>query len=103
MIDISSGQKLTINFDITFPHVGCSRKVSDLLHLSSIYEFFFPTELSLDATDISGEQHINIEHNIYKRRLDNKGDPIELPQKDNSKKLNFNKFKYFKFKIFLKL
>ena len=27
MIDISaSGKKLTINFDITFPHVGCSRK-----------------------------------------------------------------------------
>ncbi|KAI2801774.1 Endoplasmic reticulum-Golgi intermediate compartment protein 3 [Blomia tropicalis] len=65
IIDISSGKKLTINFDITFPHVGC-------------------TQLSLDATDVSGEQHINIEHNIFKRRLDDNGDPIELPKKDNS-------------------
>ena len=25
IIDISSGKKLNINFNITFPHVGCSR------------------------------------------------------------------------------
>lgn len=31
MIDISSGQKLRISFDITFPHVGCSRKHSSMM------------------------------------------------------------------------
>lgn len=45
----------------------------------------FSADLSLDATDISGEQHINIAHNIFKRRLDDHGSPIEQPKKDNSK------------------
>jgi hypothetical protein len=38
--------------------------------------------LSIDAIDVSGEQHINIEHNIYKRRLNLKGEPIEKPEKE---------------------
>ena len=32
--------------------------------------------------DTSGEQHLQIEHNIYKRRLDLEGKPIEDPQKE---------------------
>ncbi|PNF20099.1 Endoplasmic reticulum-Golgi intermediate compartment protein 3 [Cryptotermes secundus] len=32
--------------------------------------------------DTSGEQHLQIEHNIYKRRLDLDGKPIEEPQKE---------------------
>ena len=32
--------------------------------------------------DVSGEQHIDIEHNIYKRRLDLNGNPIEEAQKE---------------------
>ncbi|KPM11477.1 endoplasmic reticulum-Golgi intermediate compartment protein 1-like protein [Sarcoptes scabiei] len=65
MVDLSGGKKLKISFDIVFPHIICSH-------------------LSLDATDVSGEQHINIDHNIFKRKLNENGDPIELPQKDNS-------------------
>lgn len=37
--------------------------------------------LSLDAMDTTGEQHLQIEHNIFKRRLDLDGKPIEDPQK----------------------
>jgi hypothetical protein len=32
--------------------------------------------------DTSGEQHLQIEHNIYKRRLDLDGKPIEDPKKE---------------------
>ncbi len=32
--------------------------------------------------DTSGETHIDIVHNIYKRRLDLEGQPIEDPQRE---------------------
>lgn len=31
--------------------------------------------------DTTGEQHLHIEHNIFKRRLDLNGKPIEDPQR----------------------
>lgn len=34
--------------------------------------------------DVSGEQHIGIEHNVYKRRLDLEGRPLEEPKKEQS-------------------
>ena len=37
--------------------------------------------LVLDAMDVSGEQHMDIAHNIFKRRLDLEGKPIQEPQK----------------------
>ncbi len=36
----------------------------------------------IDAMDTSGESHIDIVHNIYKRRLDLEGQPIEDPQRE---------------------
>jgi hypothetical protein len=36
----------------------------------------------IDAMDTSGETHIDIVHNIYKRRLDLDGKPIEDPQRE---------------------
>lgn len=65
MVDVSRGDKLRINVDIIFPHISCPF-------------------LSVDAIDISGEQHINIDHNIFKRRLDESGKPIEKPERDTS-------------------
>lgn len=65
LVDVSRGDKLRINLDVVFPHISC--------------QF-----LAIDAIDVSGEQHINIEHNVFKRRLDLKGVPIEKPEKDNS-------------------
>ena len=41
--------------------------------------------LVLDAMDVSGEQHMDLSHNIYKRRLDiDSLRPIEEPQKQLS-------------------
>lgn len=39
--------------------------------------------LALDAMDSSGEQHLEMDHNIYKRRLDLDGKPIADPNKVN--------------------
>lgn len=39
--------------------------------------------LALDAMDSSGEQHLEISHHIYKRRLDLEGNPIEEPKREN--------------------
>ncbi|KAK9075720.1 hypothetical protein SSX86_004049 [Deinandra increscens subsp. villosa] len=58
LVDTSRGEKIHINFDITFPAVSC-------------------TLLSLDAMDISGEQHLDIRHDIIKKRIDSSGKVIE--------------------------
>lgn len=47
-----------INLDITMPRISCDY-------------------LSLDAMALDGEQHLHIEHNIFKRRLDLDGNVIE--------------------------
>lgn len=49
-----------------------------------IYSFIhsFILVLSLDAMDSAGEHHLHIDHNIYKRRLDLLGQPLEEPQKE---------------------
>ncbi|CAH8318971.1 unnamed protein product [Eruca vesicaria subsp. sativa] len=57
-VDTSRGEKLRINFDVTFPALACSI-------------------ISLDSMDISGEQHIDVRHDIAKRRLDSFGNVIE--------------------------
>ena len=46
--------------------------------------FFFCTVLSIDAMDVSGEQQIDVDHNILKQRLDLLGLPItESPVKES--------------------
>ncbi|KAF4365943.1 hypothetical protein F8388_019187 [Cannabis sativa] len=52
---------LSMQFDVTFPVIACSL-------------------LSLDALDISGEQHLDIRHNIVKKRIDAHGNLIEARQ-----------------------
>lgn len=64
-VDTSRTGKLKINVDVIFSRISC--------------DF-----LGIDAMDVSGEQHIDIEHNIYKRRLNLDGKPIEDAQKDHS-------------------
>ena len=64
-VDTSRTGKLKINVDIVFSQISC--------------DF-----LGIDAMDVSGEQHIDIEHNIYKRRLDLEGKPIEDAQKEHN-------------------
>lgn len=49
-------------------------------HLYKILLFFL--DLSLDAMDSAGDQHLHIDHNIYKRRVDLNGNPIEEAKKE---------------------
>ncbi|KAL5562908.1 hypothetical protein UlMin_032655 [Ulmus minor] len=57
-VDTSRGETLHINFDVTFPAIPCSL-------------------LSIDAIDVSGEQHFDIKHDIVKKRIDGHGNLIE--------------------------
>ncbi|KAK9286843.1 hypothetical protein L1049_015248 [Liquidambar formosana] len=61
VVDTTRGETLRINFDVTFPAIPCS-------------------VLSLDAMDISGEQHLDIRHDIIKKRIDSHGNVIEVRQ-----------------------
>ena len=58
LVDTSRGETLQINFDVTFPALACSI-------------------LSLDTMDISGEQHLDVRHNIIKERIDQHGNIIK--------------------------
>lgn len=49
--------------------------------MSSTSEHFI-SDLSLDAMDSAGDQHLHIDHNIYKRRVDLNGNPIEEAKKE---------------------
>lgn len=61
IVDTARGETLRINFDVTFPNIACSL-------------------LSVDAMDISGEQHYDIRHDIVKKRLDLLGNVIDSRQ-----------------------
>ncbi|KAL5982156.1 hypothetical protein ACLOJK_016225 [Asimina triloba] len=58
VVDTSTGETLRINFDVTFPALPCSI-------------------VSLDVMDISGEQHLDVRHDIIKKRIDANGNVIE--------------------------
>lgn len=56
-VDTSRGEQISINVDVTFPKIPCSW-------------------LSLDAMDISGELHLDVDHDIYKQRIGANGVPV---------------------------
>ncbi|KAJ7556838.1 hypothetical protein O6H91_05G100600 [Diphasiastrum complanatum] len=64
LVDTSRGEQLQIHFDVTFPALACSI-------------------ISLDAMDISGEQHLDVKHNIFKKRLDSSGKVVEPPTQES--------------------
>lgn len=54
LVDTSRGEKLRINMDVVFHNLPCGY-------------------LSVDAMDISGEHQLDVDHNIFKKRLDPDG------------------------------
>eukprot|EP01147_Barroeca_monosierra_P001116 gene1116-4344_t len=56
-VDTSRNEKLRINLDIEFPKMSC-----EILHL--------------DVMDVSGENELDVDHDIFKQRLSESGEPI---------------------------
>eukprot|EP01025_Chloroclados_australasicus_P049965 TRINITY_DN5709_c1_g1_i3.p1 TRINITY_DN5709_c1_g1~~TRINITY_DN5709_c1_g1_i3.p1 ORF type:complete len:389 (+),score=29.63 TRINITY_DN5709_c1_g1_i3:271-1437(+) len=57
-VDTTRGERISITIDVTFPRMPCSW-------------------VSLDIMDISGEVQLDVDHDVYKRRLDSKGKAID--------------------------
>lgn len=64
-VDTSRNEKMRINLDIVFHHMPCPF-------------------LSIDVMDISGEQQLDVDHNLFKQRLDKFGAPH--PEDEATKK-----------------
>lgn len=57
VVDTSRGEQIQIFLDVTFPRMPCSWT-------------------SLDVMDVSGDLHLDVDHEVFKVRLDAKGRPI---------------------------
>ncbi|XP_004522348.1 endoplasmic reticulum-Golgi intermediate compartment protein 3 [Ceratitis capitata] len=57
-VDTTRNHKLRINLDLTVHSLACSY-------------------VSLDAMDSSGDQHLRVDHDIFKHRLDLQGNPLK--------------------------
>jgi hypothetical protein len=62
LVETATSSKMKINFDFTFPKLACA-------------------VVNVDAMDISGAKQKNVDHNVFKRRLDPKGKQIGYHEK----------------------
>lgn len=62
VVDVSRREKMQLNLNITFPHLPC-------------YLLF------LDVMDVSGEHQNNVDHSIFKTRIDKQGRVVQEKQK----------------------
>lgn len=58
VVDTSRGETIKIHVNVTFPHMPCSW-------------------LSLDTMDVSGDLHLDVDHDVYKQRLRPDGSPVK--------------------------
>lgn len=81
-VDTSRGDKLKINIDVIFPHMPCACKCrrSALRPGGGADEptngLWCLSDLSIDAMDVAGEQQLDVEHNLFKQRLDKELKPV---------------------------
>lgn len=77
-VDTMRWHKIEIDMDITFPRWNCECKsfIRSVV-ASSIWIAFSCLVITIDAMDVTGEQQIDVEHTILKRRLDLTGEVIE--------------------------
>lgn len=62
LVETKTNAKMKINFDFTFPKLACA-------------------VVNVDAMDISGKKQADVEHNVFKRRLDSKGKQVGYHEK----------------------
>lgn len=87
-VDTSRNKKLQINFDIIVPKISCDCMFYIYFFLYNRIYFSYNKKkivLVLDAVDNSGETHLQVDHNIYKRRLNLEGQHISDPEKSEGK------------------
>ncbi len=76
LVDTTRGEKLRINFDVTFPRLPCARTIFSILNILLV--------VSVDSMDISGEHQLEVDHNVFKKRLDLTGRELsDKPVKQN--------------------
>lgn len=82
-VDTTRSHKLKINLDLYIPTISCSCKY-DFVYLlkEELLNCLIGVDLSLDAMDSAGDQHLHIDHDIFKRRLDLDGHPIDEAKKE---------------------
>lgn len=89
-VDTTRSHKLKINLELVIPSISCNCEY--LRWYEYCLAHFDPhnfvselnlSDLSLDAMDSAGDQHLHIDHNIYKRRVDLDGNPIDEAKKED--------------------
>lgn len=95
-VDTSRNKKLQINFDIIVPKIPCDCMYLILFTFMVIFlklkKYMF-IDLALDTVDSSGETHLQVDQDIFKRRLNLTGHPISDPEKTNGKFLYLYKLR----------
>eukprot|EP00798_Chlamydomonas_sp_ICE-L_P025639 gene25639-11297_t len=74
VVDTARGETITISFDIVFPKMPCAW-------------------MSVDTMDISGNMHLDVDHDILKQRLSPKGIPLTEAEKHDvhdTKRVSFD-------------
>lgn len=79
VVDKARGEKLLINFNVTFPHIPCESRDQLVCFVyldDGPLTFFCFVVLTMDILDVTGEVQAAISHGVVKTRLDPLGKKI---------------------------